>query len=636
MTEKITGPARQYRAGVLEVSAPPTTDDSDRRVTLSFSSEEPVSRSFILEDGTEFVGLEILGHSDGEVDLTRLASGRAALLTDHHQTIDSQVGVVEKAWIEGGRGKSIVRFGKGSRATEILERVRDGEVTGVSVGYEIQSIALTGEELDGVPMVRVNWSPYEITLCPVPADPTVGVGRSADGGTTAPLKITRSKELPPMVDKTNTPAAVVAATADAARSVPAAPAPVFDSAAAMREERARQSQIRGLGDKFDVSQDKINAALDGETTVDQFQRTILDGMESKTSEVTRGKDAAIGLTTVEVGNYSLMRAVQFLANPTDNRAREAAKFEIEVSEAAESTLGRTARGLIVPGDILSNQNFVRAQNVGTPSQGGALVAEDHLDGSFIGLLRKRAALTRLGVRTLTNLTGNVGIPRQTGGGTAYWVGEGSGPSESELAVDSVQLTPHTLAAAVAITRRAILQSSPSMEALVRDDLINVLALEMDRVGINGDADADAPDGLLEAPINDVDSAAAGAPTWAEVVEMESEVAADDADVDGMRYAFNAAMRGHLKSTPKVAGTAEFMMNGQEVNGYGAVTSNNTPAAGMLYGNWSDFIIGMWSGLDLTVDTATLAASGGVHLRAFQDLDFAVRHPESFAYGRDYS
>ncbi|MFT5616294.1 MAG: hypothetical protein ACI8Q6_003591, partial [Granulosicoccus sp.] len=63
--------------------------------------------------------------------------------------------------------------------------------------------------------------------------------------------------------------------------------------------------------------------------------------------------------------------------------------------------------------------------------------------------------------------------------------------------------------------------------------------------------------------------------------------------------------------------------------------NNSPANGTLLGNWQDYIIAMWSGLDLTVDSATLASSGGIYLRAFQDLDFGLRHAESFAYGRNY-
>ena len=179
-----------------------------------------------------------------------------------------------------------------------------------------------------------------------------------------------------------------------------------------------------------------------------------------------------------------------------------------------------------------------------------------------------------------------------------------------------------------------MQSSPDIEALIRDDLIQVLALEIDNVGINGSVDVDAPDGVLDAAINTLDWAAAtDAPTWAEMVGLESAIAADDADVDGMRYLMRPALRGYLKATPKVAGTAEFMMQGNEVNGYQVITSNNGPATGTILGNWQDLVLAMWSGLDLTVDTATLASSGGLMLRAFQDVDFGVRHAESFVHGR---
>lgn len=618
MSENLKVPARMIRAGTIDGARADDPEKDDRRVTMTFSSEEPVLRYF---------GFEVLGHEDGEVDLVRLASGRAALLTDHTQSIDAQVGVVEKAWIEDGKGRAVVRFGKSARAEEILARVRDDEITGVSVAYEYTKLVQVGEQ-DGEPIIRAHWRPYEITLCPVPADHTVGIGRSKDGDEIS-LKLEQKTKGSDMTKENNAPAPEGETRAAPAPAAPASPAPKADFSG----ERARVKEIRALARKFDVADDKVDAAIDGDTSVSAFQRTILDDMGSADAEATRSKDAAIGLTDKEVRKYSLMNAVRFLANPTDERARKAAAFEIEASQAAQEHLGRDAKGLLVPADVLASQSFGRAQNVGSPAAGGALVETDYLDGSFISLLRKRSALTRLNARMLTGLSGNVAIPRQTGGGTAYWVGEGNGPTDSELAFNTLNMTPHTLAAAVPITRRAMIQTSPDIEALVRDDLIRTLALEMDRVGINGDTDPDAPDGLLDSAITTVDFATDGEPTWKEVVQLESVIGADDADVDGMQYAFNAMMRGYLKSAPKVAGTAEFMMNGNEVNGYNSVVSNNTPANGMLHGNWLDFIIAMWSGLDLTVDTATLAASGGAHIRAFQDLDFGIRHVESFSYGR---
>lgn len=613
-------PGRFYRAGEIGVAAPEAvpSDGDERRVTLAFSSEQPVVREYQIS-GKATLCLEVLGHSDGEVDFTRLEGGRAPLLVDHVQSVDSQVGVVERFWIENGRGYAVVRFGQSARASEILARVRDGELSGVSVGYEI--LELTPEPArDGMPVLRARWRPYEITLCPVPADATVGVGRSADGAERE-LSVSLPDEEQDMTDKTNL----------AAVTAPAAP---LTAAPDLSAERARVRAIRAMGKRFDMPEEKVDAAIEDGRSETDFQKDVLDQVGSDENTATRERSANIGMTDKEVRRFSLLNVVRYLANPNDKKLRAAAAFEIEASEAAQSTLKRSAQGLLVPADVLSSQSFTRAIGVGTPNtNGAALVATDHLDGSFIGMLRKKAALTRLGVRTLTGLVGNVDIPRQASGATAYWVGENAGPTDSLLGFNTVSLTPHTLAASVPITRRTLIQSTPDIEFLVRDDLIQIMALALDAAGLgSGAGDADAPDGLLDYNIGEVDFEGA-TPTWAEIVEMESAIATADADVEGMRYVMGAAFRGTLKSTVKAPGTAEYLMQGDEMNGYQAVISNNGPASGAVLGNWQDMILAMWSGLDLTVDTSTLAASGGMVLRAFQDVDFGVRHAESFVHGR---
>lgn len=619
---KVKIPGRLHRAGEIDMPEPPAEPppgaeppEDDRRVTLAFSSEAPVVREYEIA-GKMTACREVLGHGAGEFDLSPLESGRAPLLVDHVQSVDSQVGVVERAWIEDGRGRAVVRFGKSARADEILARVRDGELSGVSVGYEITALAPAGEQ-DGMPVLRAQWRPFEITLCPVPADPTVGVGRAAE---VAEREISVS-----VPDEESTMTKETTATATAEVKAP-------DLAA----ERARVKLIRAMGKKFRMSDEAVDKAIEEGRSEAEFQKEVLDEIGSEEQETTRSRNGMVGLTDKEIRSFSLLRAARYLANPNDQRARREAAFEIEVSQAAETKLKRSAQGLLVPADVLAHHSFTRAVEVngGTNTAAQKLVATDHQSGSFIEMLRKKAALTRLGVRTLTGLEGNVEIPRQASGASAFWVGEGGAPTESTPGFNALSLTPHTLAAAVGITRRALIQTTPDVEALIRDDLIQTMALEIDAVGINGSADTDAPDGLLDQAISLMDFAAAtAAPTWAEVVGMESQIAADDADVETMRWLMRPAMRGYLKATPKVAGTAEFMMQGNEVNGYEAVTSNNGPAAGAILGNWSDFILAMWSGLDLTVDTATLAASGGIMLRAFQDVDFGVRHAKSFVHGR---
>ncbi len=120
------------------------------------------------------------------------------------------------------------------------------------------------------------------------------------------------------------------------------------------------------------------------------------------------------------------------------------------------------------------------------------------------------------------------------------------------------------------------------------------------------------------------------------MKMESEIAADNADVNGMAYVMNSGMRGHFKTTEKFSGTSgnTIWEQGGTVNGYGSEVTNQISAGDLFFGNFADLIIGMWGGLDLTVDPYSLSKSGGTRIVVFQDVDMAVRRVESFCLGRD--
>ncbi|MBP7001713.1 phage major capsid protein [Amaricoccus sp.] len=626
-------PARLYRAGKVERAVAPdpaaeSSGEDDRRIRLSFSSETAVERLF---------GFEVLGHRDGEIDLSRLAAGVMPLLADHRATLDSQVGTVESAEIAEGRGVAVVRFGKSARASELLARVRDGEISGVSVGYRIDKAERAGER-DGIPVYRATrWTPFEISLVSLPADETVGIGRAEPSMETITLTLTERAS--PMT--TPVPAAVAAPADPAVAAEAARAAAEPKSADQVGPERARIRDITTMGRKFGLPDAEVEAAIDGGTTVAAFQRKVLDHLASGDKTPIRSGAAKIGMTEGEVRRYSLVNAINYLANPTDAKFRAAAGFEIEASEAAAEKMRTTPKGLMIPADVLTRADFAAGKRAadltaGSATAGSDLIATDLLSGSFIDLLRRKSAIMRANPTMLGGLVGNIAIPRQTGGATAYWVGEDSAPTQSGAAFDQVTMTPHTVGAFTEISRRLLLQSSVDVEALVRRDLATVIALAIDGVALNGSADTDAPDGLKDyaTPINAVDFAASGAPTFAEIVAMESAIAADDADVDSMAYIFNATLRGYFKTTPKVSGHPVFVMGDDgQVNGYRSIVSNQAAAGDVWLGNWADFVIGMWSGLDLTVDPYTAATTGAVRVIAFQDVDFAIRHAESFCYGR---
>jgi len=567
----------------------------DRTFEFPFSSEYPVARYF---------GNEVLSHEQESADLGRLNDG-APLLFNHDP--DKVVGVVERAWIDGKkkRGYVKVRFSRNSFAKEVMADVKDGVLRGVSFGYAINKMEERGESF-----VATDWSPYEVSVVSIPADPSVGIGRSLtiDSAATAASPTPEPKVLP--MENTTPDVEVIRSKA-------------------VEAERSRIAAITAIGEKHGF-QDLARELIDGGRSVDEARAAVLEKIDTRASKVEHRiadeKANDLGLTEKETREFSFIRAFNALANPSDKKAWEAAAFEREVSEAASKKYGKPANGIMVPNEVLR-----RDLTVGTPTAGGNLVATELLAGSFIDLLRNRMALMQAGITMLSGLQGNISIPRQTAAATAYWVGEGSAPTESQQSIDQVNMSPKTVGAFVDYSRRLLLQSSVDVESMIRRDLASVIALELDRAGIYGSGSANQPLGLTG-------TSGIGAQTittygtFAEYIGMETDVATANADAGSLRYIINAAARGALKSTALIGTEARFVYENDEINGYPVIVSNQLANNDALFGDFSQFVMGMWSGLDLTVDPYAGATSGNVRIIALQDVDFAVKQPGAFCYG----
>lgn len=617
-----------------------SVNDESRTVELSFSSEAEVERWF---------GYEILSHAPGAMNAQRLNDG-GALLVNHDW--DDQVGVIESVRIDADRkGRAMVRFGKSPRAQEIFQDVKDGIRKLVSVGYRILAAKVT-ETRDGYDVYTITeWEPYEISIVSVPADVTVGVGRSAEkpqDETTqtqtynSPIhtqetkmeKILRDAKgnlVRALVDENGAIVEVLEVLEKAGESERAAQARGQDA------ERNRVRALTDLGTRFNNQELAAQFIRDGGSP-DDMQRALLATFETRTQQpiTEQARNANIGMNDNEIRNFSLMRAVRALANPNDRRAREAAAFEFECSEEAQRQYGREAQGILIPADVL-NRAFNAGGAANTPTgatTGSNIVATDLLAGSFIEMLRNRTTIMRLGT-TMAGLVGNVDIPKQTGGATAYWLGEGEDATEGTPVIGQIELNPKTVGAFTDITRRLMMQSTPDAERIVWNDLVNALGQAIDKAGYYGSGTGNQPRGLKNyTGINAVDFATASKPTFAEIVDMESQIAADNADINSMAYVFNALTRGHLKTAPKFgAGTESTIWEtGNTVNGYRTEVTNQVAAGDVFFGNFADLLIGLWGGLDITVDPFSLSKSGGTRIVAFQDVDFALRRVESICYG----
>ncbi|MEM8849243.1 MAG: phage major capsid protein [Pseudomonadota bacterium] len=622
-------PASAVRMGEIE-GAPEGAPSDSREVKITFSSESPYRRHDWDRDETFH---EVLGHTPDEVDLTRLNSGAAPLLKDHMPTLDSQIGVVVRAWLDGDRGHAIVRFSDTPAAEDVLARVRAGDVTCVSVGYAIVSAERGGADADGTLTVRVTrWVPKEISFVAIPADPSVGYGRN-DGGDTPTITVTNPQEDMDMPNDTVTPEPNTPAPA-----VPAAPEgqrgdPQEAVRTALTADRERREAIEAIAARFDMPDAATRAALNGDTSVDAFREVVMDHIDSAETDATRAGATRIGLSETEVRSFSITNAMRYLMNPTDGNAKRAG-FEIEASRAVEGTLGREAGGLFIPADVMMDPNFAsRAQNTGTPAAGGALVAQDYRGGSFIELLRNRMALTGRGVRLLQGLQGNVDIPKQTGAGTFYWIDEDEDVTDTEGTYGVVSMTPHSAGMAIPFTRRMMQQASPDIEALSRDDLLKGLSIGLDATALVGHSSAKAPVSVRERLLATAMDWAGQYPTFEEIVGLETEVAVGNADTGDLAYIYDPRTSGSLKTTPRFTDGEIPIEVGGVVNGYPRVSTNQVAEAEVFFGNWSDLVIGMWGGIDLRVDTSTKAKSDGKVLRAFVDIDVAVRNIESFKMGK---
>ena len=616
-------------------------DSSDQGLTFSFSSEAPVERWW---------GREVLMHDEDAMDLGRMNDG-GAYLWNHNR--DVVLGVAEKAWLGADRRLyTTVKWSPNTKekGTEEYKRRRDieaGITRNVSFAYEIGDMreAANGE------MQVTKWNVLEVSSVSVPADQTVGLGRALSSGDEA--------EVPHTPEELMQPDNVMLGTKQSAErgTEATSPAPLIMEqsidiqevqSAARAAERDRVAVIRAMCAQHQVGDEMADRLINDDASIDQARETVLTQL-GRTRKEFQGRlhdDGAgsIGLTAQEVKRYSLMNVIRHLADPSDRATREAASFELDCSKAAEAKLGRAAKGVVMPWDVMASTQ-ARTQAAGTASAGGYLVDTQLLTGSFIDLVRNRSALLGLNVTTLTGLTGNVDIPKKTGNTTAYWVGEDVAVSETNIALGQISMTPKSLGGYVDITRRLMQQSSLDVEALVRADLAESIALAIDSSGIYGLGGSSALLGIKNITGVGTETLTSDAATnksiggvtyyfgnFSDYVNMETTVSVANLDVNSMFYVGNAHVRGALKQTLRNTNSEMFIWDNNEVNGYGGRVSNQLIGSNVLFGDFSQAIFGFWSGVDITVDPYTNSTKGTTRIVAFQDVDFGVRNPGAFVFG----
>lgn len=592
------------------VSALPEADS--RVFEVAFSSETPVDR---------WGELEILSHDAGAAKLGRLNNG-APLLFNHDR--DRYVGVVEPgtARIDPDRvGRAQVRIKEGADGDEVLRDVRSGILTKVSFLYRIHAWE-ESVETGGKKSYRVtDWEPLEISLVTIPADDSVGVGRS--------LSLNQKSESDMDNHKNKDEPSVPAPAPAAPESKPEVRAEVSDNAVA-----ARFFRIAEIARSVPDARARAEKALLRGASEEDFRKELLAEMEARDAGKPKESAPARGfagdfLSARDLSKYSVMKAVRAAANPGDRVAQEAARFEIEVSE--ECAKAQASRGgLIIPGAALARSILSVKAGTGYAGTGGNLVPVELLADQFVELLKNRLSVGKYAT-VLTGLKGDIAIPTQLTGASATWGEEDSDAPEQSVTFGQIQLSPKQISSYLPISHKLLMQSSISIDAFVSRTLVDQIALGIDAAILYGDGTGESPTGIANTA-GIYKKTLTGTPTFADLVELESEISALNADVSVMRYAFGARLRGALKTTKKFATSGSdatiWEANGT-VNGYAADVSNQIRNGDVFFGAFDQIITAIWGGTELIVDRAW--NNRRTNIAVFNDVDIAVRRPEAFAY-----
>ena len=629
-------------------------NEEDRTITFPFSSEAPVSRGYL--------GNETLDHSEGAINFERLNKS-APLLFNHNP--DVVIGVVEKGWLDSGerRGMATVRFATNAAGNEAFEMVRTGIYSNVSFGYSVGKT----KEIDENNYRVLEFFPHELSLVSIPADyEKVGIGRAKE----AEEKIDNNIAMPAKQESSNMQAQRIndvqkaASVASQTQTLPKEKMTDTPDLSVVRseerkkaqqEERSRITNISALGAQHGC-EDLATTLVESGASIDEARAAVLERIGAKPVETV----SSIEMDKRTEADYSIAAGIKAVLTG-DWSSREAGLIKELSSEVERSGISRTAeRSFLVPYSALTKRATRATMVTSGATTGGNLVAADHYADDFIEALRANTIMVGMGVRVLPGLVGDVNIPSRTGTSTGYWLSsETTAITQSESTFGQLQLVPKNYAALSKFSRQTLLQATPGVEELVRQDLIDTINVGIDAAIIAGSGSSGQPTGITGT--SGIGSVAigtnGGAITLETLINLEEEVLVDNAGGASMGYITNPKVLSELKKLRaggSASGDGAFLWNTDpaaigrggtpgSINGYPIGVSTNVPSnltkgstsgecSAVIFGDFSNVVLATWgAGLEIEIGNDSDDFSKALtSVRAITSLDVGVRQASALS------
>lgn len=312
--------------------------------------------------------------------------------------------------------------------------------------------------------------------------------------------------------------------------------------------------------------------------------------------------------------FSLLKAINDVANnrQLDERAQEVVTAGIaEMRKAGQSYSGQIVLPVEERADIQAT----------VATKGQENVAEDKL--GILEPLRANLVLAKAGATYMTGLVGNVSIPAYSGSNVG-WAGEVVAASDGAGTFSEVNLEPKRLTAYIDVSKQFLIQDSNSAEEMLKRDIVAAISNKLEATILGSEAGSSTqPAGMFNGVTADE-----AAVTYKDIVKMEADLENENVRGD-IKFIVSPSAKADLKTTDKGTDTGKYLMEGNEINGYPVLCTSAVAGKGIVMGNWSDYVIGQWGGIDLTVDPYTQAANGKVRLVINAYFDAKPRRTEAF-------
>tara|TARA_B100001250_G_C19815060_1_gene797848 strand:- start:326 stop:2245 length:1920 start_codon:yes stop_codon:yes gene_type:complete len=567
-------------------------DESDSRtINMSISSESPVMRSF---------GLEVLSHRNDDINLNRL-NNKAPLLLNHDA--ERQIGVIENTSLDESRGRlnASVRFGRSALAQEVYDDIIDGIRSQVSIGYSIDKLDRVDSDDYEEDVFRASFTPHEVSIVSMAADQTVGIGRSLSFKKLSNTEVKMTQE-DNTQETVNVDEQIRVATTDA-----------------VKKRDKEISEIYKLASRHNKTPLAEKAVAEG-SSIDDFRSVLLTEIENKPIETQE-----IGLTEKEARDFSIVKAAKAKAGYI---SEDEAGFELEASRAFGEATGKQTSGFFVPEDV-TNKWSERTMNT---ANSAGVVFDDKQYNNLIDALSAWSTVLQASPTVLSNNSGNITIPRVSALSTSNWITEGAAVAASDPTIDTVTLSEKTNGCYTDLTR-TLMQNTDglSVEQMVRNNLLRAMGVAWDLASVAGTGAGGQPLGIENTVGVNATAFAGATPTYAELIDMEAAIYADNAvlDSNSVYWITTPAINAATKSlATQGAGSPVANVDGI-IDGKRVLISSQVTAGNVILGDFSEFIVATWGGLEINSDSFSLSTSGSLRLVALSSVDFAVKHPVSF-------